>query len=61
VPSTYTKKILVVLYDCNKGHKMGILLNPMHWILHMHALGSRVFNYLRFFIDLKASSATPPI
>jgi hypothetical protein len=51
----------VILYDCNKGHKMGTLFNPMHWILHVHALGSRVFNYWRFVIDLKASSPTPPI
>lgn len=61
VPSTYIRKILVVLYNCNKGHKMGTLLNPMHRILHVHALGSKVFNYWRFFIDLKASSPTPPI
>ncbi len=59
--STYTRKVLVVLYNCNKGHKMGTLLNPMHWTLHVHALGSRVFNYWRFVIDLKASSPTPPI
>ncbi len=40
---------------------MGTLLNPMHWILHVHALGSKVFNYWKFFIDLKASLPTPPI